>query len=137
MTEVHTSMLFIEPWDKNIENPFLRSSPLEGYEGQNFEYERSAVVVTDARKMKSQFNLDDNGFAFVNEPRSATPEIIRKMREKDKETIENIVYPNVERLIKETTGASKVVIFDYTVRQRIKELAGKSPEGREQPAFSV
>lgn len=137
MTEVQTSMLFLEPWDNKIENPFLRNNPLEGLEGQNFEYERSAVVVTDTRKMKDQFNLDDNGFAFVNEPQSATPEIVQKMRKKDKETIENIVCPSIERLIKETTGASKVVIFDYTVRQRIKELAGTSPEGREQPAFSV
>jgi len=130
-------MLFIEPWHEKIENPFLRSGALEGYQSQNFDYERSKVFVTDVRDRKSLFNLDEHGFTFVDEPQGATPEILLKLRQKDKATVEKFYYENVERLIKNVTGASKVVIFDHTVRQRVIELAGQSPEGREQPAFSV
>ncbi|CAI6337022.1 unnamed protein product [Periconia digitata] len=137
MTNVRSSMLFLEPWHDKIENPFLRSGAQDGYEGQNFDYKRSNVEVTDARKTMSQFDLDKNGFTFVSETQAAAPEILEKLRLKDKETIENFYYDNIERLVKSVTGASRAVIFDSTVRQRIKGLAGKSPTGREQPAFSV
>lgn len=137
MTEIQTSMLFIESWKDKIENPFLRSGAHDGYESQNFEYARSNVKVTDARTTKDGFSLDKNGFVFAKESQAAAPEILSKLRLKDNETIEKFYYNCVERLIKDITGASRVIIFDSTVRQRIKELAGTSPTGKEQPAFSV
>ena len=134
---IQTSMLFLEQWDKKIENPFLRSNAIPGFEHQNFDYERNGVAVNNVRKIKSQMTLDENGFAFFDEPRCAAPETLEKLRQKDHKTIEEVYYPVVRQLIKDVTKASSVIIFDHTVRQRVKELAGKSPEGREQPAFSV
>lgn len=137
MDAIQTSMLFLEQWDKKIENPFLRSNAIPGFEHQNFNYERYNVAVRDVREFKDTLTLDENGFAFLDEPQGAVPEMLEKIRQKDQKAIKELYYPVVVELIKNVTKASNVVIFDHTVRQRVKELVGKSPEGREQPAFSV
>ena len=46
-------------------------------------------------------------------------------------------YEHLENLIKKHTGASRVVVFDHTMRRRDPSLAGKNPDGREQPAAYV
>jgi hypothetical protein len=33
------------------------------------------------------------------------------------EEIQAIYYPEIEKMIKESTGASKVIVFDHTVRK--------------------
>jgi hypothetical protein len=117
--------------------PFYRGAPDPGFEQQNFTHSEHDVVVRNARPQKDSFSLDANGFAFCSDAESATDELLSALRAGDKELVQRVYYPHIERIVKRQTGASKVFIFDHTVRRRVKALAGKNPDGREQPASTV
>ncbi|EMD58412.1 hypothetical protein COCSADRAFT_103961 [Bipolaris sorokiniana ND90Pr] len=116
------------------EEPFYRSQPDEGFESCNFSYNAEKVQVQDARPTKNQFSLDTHGFAHADDPEGeAFVEQLRNNEEGAKERY----YEHLENLIKKHTGASRVVVFDHTMRRRDPSLAGKNPDGREQPAAYV
>lgn len=124
-------MLFMAPM---AEEPFYRSQPDEGFESCNFSYNAEKVQVQDARPTKNQFSLDTHGFAHADDPEGeAFVEQLRNNEEGAKERY----YEHLENLIKKHTGASRVVVFDHTMRRRDPSLAGKNPDGREQPAAYV
>jgi len=73
------------------------------------KYERHLMPIRDGRQSGTDFSLDRNGFILTG----------HKTRVEDfydREQITSIYYPEVEKLIAEKTGASRVVIFDHTVR---------------------
>ena len=67
------------------------------------------VTIEDARSRESEFTLDRNGFALVKAPSRVrdfySPEEVR-----------NVYYPEIERLLRDTLGASRVFAFDHGVR---------------------
>jgi hypothetical protein len=67
------------------------------------------VFIEDARGRESEFTLDRNGFALVKAP-SAVADFY------DSEEIKRVYYPEVERLLRDTLEASRVVVFDHNVR---------------------
>src|SRR6201988_4214114 len=67
------------------------------------------VTIEDARGRESEFTLDRNGFALIKAP-TAVADFYSP------EEIERVYYPEVERLLKETLGASRVFVFDHNVR---------------------
>jgi hypothetical protein len=67
------------------------------------------VLITDARGREGEFTLDRNGFALIKAPTAVADFYSR-------EEIERVYYPEVERLLRQTLGASRVVIFDHNVR---------------------
>jgi hypothetical protein len=69
------------------------------------------VAIHDARPIASTASLDDEGFAVLQH-RS-------RVRAFDDKEIRTIYYPESERLVRESTGADRVYIFDHTVRRRI------------------
>lgn len=133
-----TSMLFLEPWSADRGSPYYRTDPDEGYDVKNFEWLPYKVHVQDARPRMSEFTLDDSGFAFKADSASGDPAIIEALNENDDENVRKLYYPHVERLIKEVTGASEVLVFNHTVRRRDPSIGlfggGK---GRQQPASTV
>ena len=76
------------------------------------------VRIEDARGRESEFNLDRNGFALVKAPSE-----VRDFYSPDEVT--RIYYPEVERLLRATLGASRVFVFDHTVRNAAR------PDARE------
>src|SRR6201987_2379753 len=68
-----------------------------------------AVRIEDARGREREFTLDRNGFALIKAPTS-----VRSFYDPDE--IKSVYYPEVERLLRETLGASRVVAFDHNVR---------------------
>jgi len=65
--------------------------------------------IADARPIASKLSLDREGFILVR----------HETRVRDfynAEEIKNVYYPEVDRLIREKTGASKTVVFDHTIR---------------------
>jgi hypothetical protein len=67
-----------------------------------------------------------------------TTEVIEALRVGVKEVVQELYYPKVEKLVKSITGASKVIIFDHTVRKRDPEMKKEdNPSGKEQPATVV
>ena len=67
------------------------------------------VRIEDARGRESEFSLDRNGFALLKAPSQ-----VRDFY--SPEEIKSVYYPEVERLLRDTLGASRVVVFDHNVR---------------------
>ena len=67
------------------------------------------MKIENGRQRAGGFELERNGFVFV-EHRTAVKDFF------DKSRLEAEYYPEVERLIKQASGASRVFVFDYTLR---------------------
>ena len=55
----------------------------------------------------------------------------------DEDEVRRVYYPEVQRVLAEVTGASKVFIFDHTLRRRVKGAVDWSREAPRQPATRV
>jgi len=72
-------------------------------------YRDFKVEVQDGRARAAEFSLDRQAFKLVNHD--------TKVRDfYDEDEVKTAYYAEVEALVKRETGASKVVIFDHTVR---------------------
>ncbi|KAK4895220.1 hypothetical protein LTR27_006563 [Elasticomyces elasticus] len=85
-----------------------------------------AVQVHDIRGHESQFDLDTHGFQLVQH-RSVEDEF------EDDEKVKQEVYAEIIDLLKQVTGATKVLPFSHIVRrhaysQAVEEASKKSPE---------
>jgi len=67
------------------------------------------VPVYDARAIADELTLDRNGLELVRDTTAVTDF-------QDRSQIETIYNPEVERLVKAATGASRVLVFDHTLR---------------------
>jgi hypothetical protein len=67
------------------------------------------VTIEDARGREQEFSLDRNGFTLIKAPTA-----VRNFY--DPVEIKSVYYPEVERLLRDTLGASRVVVFDHNVR---------------------
>ena len=67
------------------------------------------VPVYDARAIAGELTLDRNGLAFTREASAVTDF-------QDPDQIATVYNPEVERLVKAATGASRVLVFDHTLR---------------------
>ncbi len=67
------------------------------------------MLIEDARAREAEFTLDRNGFTLLRMPTEVgnfySPEEVKA-----------VYYPEVERLLRDTLGASRVFVFDHTVR---------------------
>jgi hypothetical protein len=67
------------------------------------------VPIRDARPMIDRLSLDKEGFVLLHHQTTVTNFY-------DEEQIKSIYYPECERVMKEATGAVRVVAFDHIVR---------------------
>ena len=74
--------------------------------GRNVEYQ---VQIRDARPIIDQLSLDKEGFVLINRQTAVTNFY-------DEAQIAAVYYPECERVMKEATGAARVVAFDHIVR---------------------
>jgi hypothetical protein len=78
------------------------------------------VVLRNGRLSADRFALERDGFRFVHHD--------TKVRDfYDEEEIRRVYYPEMEALVKAESGASRVVVFDHTLRtpdQELREAAG-------------
>ena len=65
--------------------------------------------VEDGRAAAAELDLERNGFVLV-EHKTAVKDFF------DAEELQSVYYPEVEWLIRDTSGCSRVVIFDHTLR---------------------
>jgi hypothetical protein len=65
--------------------------------------------IEDARGREAEFTLDRNGFALIKAP-TAVADFYSP------EEIKRVYYPEVERLLREKLGVSRVFVFDHNVR---------------------
>jgi len=71
--------------------------------------ERRAMRIRNGRPLAGELSLDRNGFVFVDHATAVVDFF-------DPARLESVYYPEVERLIKVTSGAERVVVFDHTLR---------------------
>ena len=73
------------------------------------------VTIRNARLHENDFLLDRDGFRFVHHD--------TKVRDFfDEGEIRRVYYPEMEALVKAQSGASRVVVFDHTLRTADQEL---------------
>ena len=72
-------------------------------------HELKPVEVRNGRLLADRLSLDEQGFVFVEHKTKVTGLF-------GPAQLESVYYPEVEQLIKEKSGASRVVIFDHTLR---------------------
>jgi len=104
--------------------------PPPGVPWSNTEHESHLVKVHDVRPVASQVSLDREGFAVLHQ-QSAVHDFW------DEAEIRRTYYPEAERVIADATGASKVFIFDHTLRRRVKGTEDRAKGAPRQPATRV
>jgi hypothetical protein len=83
--------------------------PPPGKPWRNTTYEPQPVAVHDARQLAEEPKLETAGFTLVEAP-SAVRDFY------DEQQVKDTYYAEVESLVKKLTGASKVMVFDHTIR---------------------
>jgi len=71
--------------------------------------ELKKVGIRNGRTLAEQLSLDEQGFVFVPHPTKVTDFF-------DEQQLKSVYYPEIEQLIRRESGASRVVIFDHTLR---------------------
>jgi hypothetical protein len=71
--------------------------------------EEHTVAIHDARADQDRLALEETGFVLLRRPTAVT-------NVTDPETVRAAYYPEIEALVKELTGASRVLIFGEIVR---------------------
>jgi hypothetical protein len=92
--------------------------------------EPHVMPIHDARPVAGRLTLDGEGLALV-EHRSAVKDFY------DEDELRRVYYPEAERLVAEATGASRVLVFDHTIRRRVAGGIDRSPGTPRQPVTSV
>src|SRR5271170_8275620 len=100
---------------RGAEKPaYYRIEPPPGVPRWNGTDDPQEVTIEDARGRESEFTLDRNGFALVKAP-TAVADFYSP------DEIKRIYYPEVERLLRDKLGASRVFVFDHNVRNATRE----------------
>jgi len=67
------------------------------------------VTIRNGRPLADRFTLDRDGFRFVHHDTKVTSFF-------DEDEVRRVYYPEMEALVKAESGASRVVVFDHTLR---------------------
>lgn len=77
-------------------------------------HEMRRMAVRNGRGIAGALSLEENGFVFVRHETRVRDFF-------DPEQVKTVYYPEVERLIREVSGASRVMLFDHTLRSGDEE----------------
>ncbi len=83
-------------------------------EQRSGKYVAHTVTIQDGRPIIENFSLEREGFVFVNHE--------TKVKDfYDQDELRSIYYPEMEQLVKDLSGASRVLVFDHTLRAEDNE----------------
>ncbi|MFQ5683227.1 MAG: CmcJ/NvfI family oxidoreductase [Candidatus Binatia bacterium] len=91
------------------EKPVTYSEPRSRLSRHTGQYEERMVTIHDGRPLADRLSLDQDGFIFINHETQVSDFY-------DEHDVRSVYYPEVDRLVKDLTGASRVLIFDHTLR---------------------
>ena len=100
----------------------------QGPDDRTGTFEWRDIVIHDARPMVDQLDLDRQGYALMRHE-TAVKDLF------DDDAVRRAYYPEMDALLKQATGASKVVIFDHT--PRIDDTAAQGANKVRGPATIV
>lgn len=105
--EINAPLNFLLPTGERPYN--YQYEPPPGVPARGGEFAAKTVAVRDARPIVDTLTLDRNGFELRTHASAVTDfgndDIIR-----------STYYPEVDQLVKDVTGASRVLVFDHNVR---------------------
>jgi hypothetical protein len=110
LPHVLADMNYLGPMSERPRN--YTFEPPAGIPLSNVVNETHQVAIRDARPIADKVSLDANGFALVSH-QSGVRDFF------DDDEVKRVYYPEVERLVKQETGAYRVHIFDHTTRRRV------------------
>lgn len=73
------------------------------------KYQEHKMTVYNARPLIGQLSLEREGFVFVNHETSVKNFF-------DEDEVRSVYYKEIEQLIKDVSGAKRVLVFDHTLR---------------------
>ena len=124
---VKAELCFIVP---QAEKPVFQSAAYTGGDPKVFfAIENRAVAITDLRTSPSKPSIEREGFELLHAPTEVADL-------NSDEAVESAYYPEIETLLKERFGASRVAIFDAT-RRSDNGTGAANPDGRRGPAVRV
>ncbi|MEE2689050.1 MAG: CmcJ/NvfI family oxidoreductase [Pseudomonadota bacterium] len=127
LPNVSGSLAFIKPQDTK---PIFHSSALTGAIPKVFfELEAHDVAVADMRPVAPELSVDKEGFELLLQP-TAVDDLY------DDAVVESDYYAEIQVLLRERFGASRIEIFDKTRRSDSRSGA-KNPDGLRGPATRV
>ncbi len=95
---------------ESTEKPvYYAYEPPAGTPRQTGRFLARTVPIRNGRALVGRLSLDKQGFE-LRPHETAVPDFYNR------EEVERVYYPEIESLLKQATGASKVVIFDHQVR---------------------
>jgi len=77
------------------------------------------VSIRNGRPYTNRFRLEQDGFRFVRHDTKVSDFF-------DEEEVRRVYYPEMEALVKAESGASRVLVFDHTLRTADDELREKA-----------
>src|SRR5690242_19846774 len=95
--------------DTSVKPVTYNPPPATGEPRRVGNYRDFPVRIHDARQIAGTLSLDREGFILTRHDTA-----IRDFYDADK--VRNVYYKEMERLVKDATGAAEVVIFDHTIR---------------------
>ena len=102
--------------------------PPPGSSWRNTRGDRRIVAIHDARDLDPEPSLDGRGFTLAR----LETEVANLY---DEDAVRAVYYPEVERLVKDVTGAARVLVFDHNVRSA--PLAERREHGAQNPVRFV
>ncbi len=122
---VEASLMFLAPAD---DRPYSYTyEPPSGVPASNIGYEAHTVRIQAARAFADQLSLDVQGLAAARH-RSAVRDFW------DEAQTLALGHPETAQLVRDVTGASRVVVFDHTLRRRAAGTVDRTPNAPRQPA---
>jgi hypothetical protein len=105
-------------------------NPPDGVARSTIVTEAHTVPIFDMRPIADGLSLDRQGFALVTAP-SAVADFY------DEAELRRVYYPEAAGLVARATGASRVVVFDHTIRRREAGVEDRTPGATRQPVTRV
>ena len=102
--------------------------PPPGIPVRSGQYEDRAVPVRNGRPLAPELSLDRHGFAIARHDTKVADL-------SDEAEVRSVYYPEMEQLVKDVTGADRVLVFDHTIRS--VPLASQGRKGIREPVKRV
>jgi len=128
LAQVEAGLLYLEPTAGKPRSLEFEAPP--GVPQTTAVYRERKVAIHDVRPIAATLSLDEQGFRLLRAP--------TRLKNFDAEdTITQQYYDEAIALLREVTGASRVVVFDHTIRRRIAGVSDRASGFPRQPVPRV
>lgn len=128
LPSIEAALSYIEPMSDKPRS--LEYEPPPGVARTTAVYRDHTVTIRDIRPVAQALSLDHEGFQLVTAA-SGLSDLY------DQEAIRTRYYAETVSLLEDLTGASRVVVFDHTIRRRVPGAADRAAGVPRQPVPRV